>query len=408
METQCPHCQAIVKVPDGIAGKEFNCLKCNQPFIVSPQIEDNTAEACSNCNKQIEKLEQACVFNDRIVCTECDKELRSNLKLSDSATIDITALEESGSKLNDEVIDAAVCEILNVGDPVVASEDSAPESFSDDGNDIDMVKCGNCGKQMRKEDKADGCESLDVTLCRDCGKEISSLVASVERKANSPYSALGGPVGVVVFVLMVFIGGPMLKSCWSELSHKTRKPSRTKAILLINSLPADGIYNDPNSRGNYKDPVNGYFEVQPPVGFQIKERRDKSKFTVTAGSSHVGEIVPQSFIQFISTNKKAFIVIIARKTFVTIEQDFESLLANFPKKFPGIKISRSRVITIDGVKGIEIIGSLRGQKLFAVKYKKHGLDHSITMNCDIADFQNLENEITKLLCSYRSLNPGRN
>jgi hypothetical protein len=168
-------------------------------------------------------------------------------------------------------------------------------------------------------------------------------------------------------------------------------------------LPADGVYSkDAGRGGSYKDPINGFFVVQAPAGFEIKERFDKTKFVINEGSSHIGETVPASFIQFVYANK-TFIAVTARKTFTTIEHDFDAVLDGLPKKFPGIKIDSTRFITIDGVKGGEILASLSGQKLLMVKYKKYGLDHSININCDEADFPKFEDKFVAFLRSYRSL-----
>jgi hypothetical protein len=173
--------------------------------------------------------------------------------------------------------------------------------------------------------------------------------------------------------------------------------------LSVGSLPEDGIYSNPQgSGGNYKDPINGFFVVQAPAGFEIKERLDKTKFVINEGSSHIGETVPSSFIQFIYANK-TFVAVTARKTFTTIEHDFDTVLDELPKKFSGIKIHRHRFVTIDGVKGGEVFASLRGQKLLMVKYKKYGLDHAITINCDDADFPKFEDKFVAFLRSYRSL-----
>lgn len=77
VKTQCPHCQTEFKTSDGVTGKKINCPKCNQPFVISPLIGDNKVEVCSICGKHIGRLQQACVFSDRIVCAECDKKLRA-------------------------------------------------------------------------------------------------------------------------------------------------------------------------------------------------------------------------------------------------------------------------------------------------------------------------------------------
>jgi predicted Zn finger-like uncharacterized protein len=136
MKTQCPHCQAKFKAPDGATGKKVNCPKCNQPFVISPLIKDNKVEVCSNCGKEIGRLQQACVFGDKIVCAECDKKLRG-------------VVEEN----------------------------------------------------------------------------LNKATEAAKKRAYSPsYSAFGGPVGKIIFVLMIFIGIPLFRTCTSELRYKPSRP----------------------------------------------------------------------------------------------------------------------------------------------------------------------------------------
>jgi len=210
---------------------------------------------------------------------------------------------------------------------------------------------------------------------------------------------------------MLFIGIPMFRAWLHDVSNRSRRAADEKQRSLIDEddlnaidyLPQDGVYSASQGKGgSYKDPINGFFVVQAPAGFEIKKRLDKTKFVINEGSSHVGETVPQSFIQFIYANK-IFIAVIARKTFTTIEHDFDAALDGLPKKFSGIKIHRDRFVTIDGVKGGEVLASWRGQKLLIVKYKKYGLDHAITVNCDEGDFPKFEDKFVAFLRSYRSL-----
>jgi hypothetical protein len=185
----------------------------------------------------------------------------------------------------------------------------------------------------------------------------------------------------------------------------TTNNNSNSETIAKNTLPSDAIYsNSRGSGGNYKDSINGYFEVQPPTGFQIREIREKNKFTIEAGSSHIGEVVPKSFIQFVY-EEKGFIAVIARKTFNTIEEDFEVISNELPKKYPGVMIHSSRFVTIDEAKGWEVFASWHGQKFLVVKYKKYGLDHTITINCDDADFPKFEDKFIAFLRSYRSLEP---
>lgn len=192
--------------------------------------------------------------------------------------------------------------------------------------------------------------------------------------------------------------------CLLILDGCKAKGKRNQEVLDI--LPEDGVYSLTEGKGGpYKDRINGYFEVQVPAGFRIRERRDKSEFTITDGSSHVGEVVPASFIQFIS-GEKAYIAVTARKTFTMIEHDFESVLNELPTKFTGIRVHRSRFVTIDGAKGGEVLASWRGQTMLMVKYKKYGLDHGISMNCSTTEAARLFPVFVAFLQSYRGLRSG--
>ena len=161
-------------------------------------------------------------------------------------------------------------------------------------------------------------------------------------------------------------------------------------------LPTDGVYSkDIGSGGSYKDPIHGFFEVELPKGFKIEENRERSTITLDDGS-----IVPCSRIKFKSD--KATIAVIIRKTFKgTIEEDSAVMVRNI--RSTGAKIVSERFVTIDGSKGFEAGVFGGGYRLLLVKYKKHELDHAITISCSPDDFSSLQKEFTDFLCSYRSL-----
>jgi predicted Zn finger-like uncharacterized protein len=358
MKTQCPHCQTKFKTSDGVTGKKINCPKCNQPFVISPLIKDNKVEVCSTCGKEIGKLQQACVFSEKIVCAECDKKLRGT-QVATTQTSSQTERRES---------------------------------------------------ELAKE---------KTHATRRQRPHIH------ERKTQNPLGIFGTTIGALIFFIVII---PLMRVTCDEITSRARikkaqektttsivnQPNERRRTVPVDQstqerekttvgLPTDGVYStDAGSGGSYKDPINGFFVVQAPSGFEIKERLDKTKFVIHEGSSHVGETVPASFIQFIYANK-TFIAVTARKTFTTIEHDFDAVLDGLPTKFSGIKIHRHRFVTIDGVKGGEVFASLRGQKLLMVKYKKYGLDHTITINCDDTDFPKFEDKFVAFLCSYRSL-----
>lgn len=70
----CPHCGTEGVLPTS-EGKCPNC-KSNLDNAIHYTPNKTKEEVCSNCSKEIGKLEQAYVFKNMIVCAECDKVLR--------------------------------------------------------------------------------------------------------------------------------------------------------------------------------------------------------------------------------------------------------------------------------------------------------------------------------------------
>jgi TPR repeat protein len=174
-------------------------------------------------------------------------------------------------------------------------------------------------------------------------------------------------------------------------SHPAGDQLKTSA-----DLPTDGVYSkDAGSGGSYKDSIHGFFEVEPPKGFKIVENRDKTTSILDDGT-----VVPCSRINFQSDSAR--IAVVARKTFKgTIEEDLKVVIHNY--RSAGAEIITERFITIDGTKGAEVGSIAGGYRLLLVKYKKHGLDHAITMSCSPADFPKHQKEFTDFLRSYHSL-----
>ena len=101
---------------------------------------------------------------------------------------------------------------------------------------------------------------------------------------------------------------------------------------------------------------------------------------------------------------QAQISAIARETESGFKEDFEHVLRQLRRA--GAVVERQRFVTIDGVEGGEVVYSVQGLWVVNVKYKKHGLDHSLMLGCPSPDF--LANLDTFLSCanSYRSVQPG--
>ena len=249
-----------------------------------------------------------------------------------------------------------------------------------------------------------------------CKTDEGKTTTEVKEDASPSKSAFGGLVGTIGFILMIVIVIPFIKS---QLGHNTpispehleklkkmsRESSRRNEVPvgrrqenLSQSLPADGIYSNPQgSGGSYKDPIHGFFEVEPPKRFKAKERRDKTTTRLDNGT-----YVPCSRVNFKSGDTQ--IGVVTRKSpRGTIDTDIEVVLRNY--KRVGAIVKKKRPIQIDGVKGYEVLSRIKDLQLLLVKYKKHGLDHAITISCSPADFSKLQNEFTDFLRSYRSINP---
>jgi len=243
-----------------------------------------------------------------------------------------------------------------------------------------------------------------------CGHKALSRIKETGINRSRKIAIAGIITGYIVILItaLAFILPSTGEHSKTKTHRKTKQRISQKVLdpSKVDVLPTDGVYSESSgSGGNYRDPMNDYFEVQQPAEFSgVRVRRDKSKVTIMAGSDHVGEVVPASFITFYKSPKNA-ITVIARKTFTRIEDDFEQVLEDFLNKLPGAKIHRSRFIIIDGVKGAEIYATFRGHKILSIKYKKYGLDHTISIACSIGDFQEYQYTFVNFLRSYRGLPP---
>jgi hypothetical protein len=198
----------------------------------------------------------------------------------------------------------------------------------------------------------------------------------------------------------MFIGLPLLRTMCNS-PGRPAKPSADAPAAAVAILPHDGVYSQPaGAGGSYRDPMNGYFEAQPPSGWQIIEKRDKGTFTFGPESTQPGRVAPRSWIVFRKAG--AEIGVIARESFSTIERDFELVVKGYRERF-GATVERNRFVTIDGAKGGEIVGSIKGMHILLVKYKKNGLDHAITMTCPAGEAASIFPEFERFLRSYRGL-----
>jgi len=256
-------------------------------------------------------------------------------------------------------------------------------------------RCERCGKPIVARATIGPCAAPGTP------EPVPALATVQHRSAPAATSSFGwSPAQKIGFALFMFIGLPLLRTMCNSPGRPAKPPTDipTAAVAI---LPQDGVYSQPaGAGGSYHDPMNGYFEAQPPVGWQIIEKRDKGTFTFGPESPQLGRVAPRSWIVF--GKDGAEIGVIARESFSTIEQDFEVVGKGYRERF-GATVERSRFVMIDGAKGGEIVGSIKGMCVLLVKYKKNGLDHAITMTCPAGEVAGVFPEFERFLRSYRGL-----
>jgi len=259
-------------------------------------------------------------------------------------------------------------------------------------------RCDRCGKPIVAT------ATTSPHMAPGAPEPVPVLATARHRSAPVATTSFGwSPAQKLGFVLFMFIGLPLLRTMCNS-PGRPAKPSADRPAAAVAILPQDGIYGQlAGAGGNYRDPMNTYFEAEPPVGWQIIEKRDKGTFTFGPESTQPGRVAPRSWIVF--RKNGAEIGVIARESFSSIEQDFELVVKGYRESF-GATVERSRFVTIDGAKGGEIVGSIKGMHVLLVKYKKNGLDHAITMTCPPREVVSVFPEFKRFLRSYRGLPTG--
>jgi DNA-directed RNA polymerase subunit RPC12/RpoP len=109
-------------------------------------------EICSNCKREIPRLEKACIFDGEIVCAECDKKLRieSGLEAADLTESDFGPLQiGSKSELGENAEDKDIYEILGLDDTELQAPKQKQEKPS---GDSELFKCRVCRKEFPGEE----------------------------------------------------------------------------------------------------------------------------------------------------------------------------------------------------------------------------------------------------------------
>ena len=106
-------------------------------------------EICSNCGREIGRTEQAYIFEGKIVCVECDKELRTN------QIVQPTGIPEP----------AEIAKPTQISVPPVAHEPITTAELQFEKPDQSESREREKEEEYRKEDKHPGLIIVGVILC---------------------------------------------------------------------------------------------------------------------------------------------------------------------------------------------------------------------------------------------------
>jgi hypothetical protein len=210
--------------------------------------------------------------------------------------------------------------------------------------------------------------------------------------------------GLILFVLVV----PLIRTGCYRIRDSYREKQWNKKlnevkISLNERVPIEEDYSTgAGTGGDYRDPIHKFFEFQTPSRARVNTNHEERTMKLPADSLHSGEMVPCSRVH-IQFDRNTDISIRARKAYNSTV-DAEKIKSSIKEFGEGI-FGDTRLITIDGVVGVEVIGKVSKHLVHVVNYTKYGLDHTIVFTCPWEKFSAPQKEFVAFLRSYRGLNP---
>ncbi|MCX5635471.1 MAG: hypothetical protein NTW55_06525 [Planctomycetota bacterium] len=195
------------------------------------------------------------------------------------------------------------------------------------------------------------------------------------KKASPIYNTFGGPIGIVIFIFMIFIGGPLIRlSC----SRDYRGPSQKQVKSVVNSLPSDGIYSNPEgSGGSYHQPIDNSFDVEIPSEYKFI-----STYLVEPG------------IRWVDFGSGSMSI----RCGVFSQGNYE------PFTIDPNENSNERSVIIDGVRGKEkVCWSGRKMQFVVITYVKYGRQYTIDGSFPKGTFPKYAKDFLNFVRSHRAL-----
>ena len=254
-----------------------------------------------------------------------------------------------------------------------------------------LETCSNCGRSLPRATQAYVLEGR--ILCEECDRELrkrtdgsttcEDTVAiqrnNVQSTKRSNYP-IGGPIGKIIFALMIVIGIPIGRWYWSRLVED-RGPSEKQVNSVVENLPTNGVYSDPEgSGGSYRETEDNSFEAEIPQGYEFVSN-DLRKPGIR-------------LVEFKCGRREIRCIISAPP-----HEQIKKMGSNNLRY-------RVRMVTIDGVEGVEEVLTLRKEQLVRLEYEKYGYLHSVNVSFPLGKFPKYANELLTFLRSYRALKSG--
>jgi hypothetical protein len=190
-------------------------------------------------------------------------------------------------------------------------------------------------------------------------------------KLAKRHPEIAGVLSILILLILITVVYPALKILFESKSQ----PTDAEMILIVDALPTDGVYSNPQGAGgNYRDPLHGFFEVKEPEGFKGRLIAKKTSTT--------------SIVSFDKEN-------------IEIRVYAEKMRGALSPTRPD-NLYRERSVMIDGTQAIERLWVYDGDAFLELQYNKHGLAHRILIACPFKEFQENSDKILEFLRSYRS------
>ena len=179
------------------------------------------------------------------------------------------------------------------------------------------------------------------------------------------------------------------------------------------SLAAQGVGARPRSAQTqaakpveaFRDPVHGFFEVSLPSDCKMAKKGTDTTMKLTGPSPEAGKVVRCSRVSF--GLGKGTIAVRARETFHGVVDDalMDEIMRRLESRVPSASVKDKRFMTCDEAKAAQLVATFQQFTNHTVRYKKHGLDHTINFTCPTSDYGLLRDPFLAFVGSYRSRDP---